>query len=176
MNSIDGNTFRKTHGMSKTRQYRIWYDMKRRCCDPKVISYPYYGGIGISYDSTWETFEGFWEDMGDTYEDDLTLDRKDSSKNYSKDNCRWASYDEQAQNKGGYKSNSLGSPNMSLIKTKGHLYLRVRITNPKTKQRPYISFNMRDYDLQTALELASKWLHEKKLEFGYSKFHGRVQQ
>ncbi len=80
-----------SHGMSKTRQYHVWRAMKQRCDNPKNEKYPRYGGRGITYDPKWKTFEGFWEDMAEGYNDILTIDRKDNDGNYTKDNCRWIS-------------------------------------------------------------------------------------
>jgi len=78
-----------THDKSKTREYHIWQGMRQRCSNPKNIKYHLYGGKGVTVDPNWDTFSGFWEDMSSTYEDNLTIDRKDSSKGYTKDNCRW---------------------------------------------------------------------------------------
>ena len=86
-----------THGMSRTRQYRIWRAMKRRCDDPSNRSLRWYKGI--KYDVKWHTFEGFWEDMQDNYENGLTLDRIDPTKDYFKSNCRWADMKAQARNR-----------------------------------------------------------------------------
>ncbi len=89
----------KTHGMSNSRQYKIWQQIKVRCDDPNAIKYHIYGGNGITYPDKWKTFEGFWEDMRDGYADNLTIDRIDNSKSYSADNCRWVSYSEQNMNR-----------------------------------------------------------------------------
>lgn len=77
------------HGMNDTRAYQCWADMKTRCDNDKNKYYEYYGGRGITYDPKWKTFEGFWEDMKDTYSDDLTLNRRDNDGNYCKENCFW---------------------------------------------------------------------------------------
>ena len=87
------------HGMSQTRQYRIWQSIKTRCANPKNPNYENYGGQGISYPVHWETFEGFWDDMEDGYADDKTIDRIDGSQDYSPENCRWVSYQGQNRNK-----------------------------------------------------------------------------
>jgi len=85
------------HGMSRSRPYRIWRGMKVRCEQPDARSARWY--TGISYDPRWKLFELFWEDMKEGYAENLTLDRIDSSKNYSKDNCRWATMKEQSRNR-----------------------------------------------------------------------------
>lgn len=97
--TIPTKEYNTTHGMSKTRQYRIWQQMKNRCDNPRNVKYPIYGGRGITYDEKWATFTGFWDDMHLGYRDDLTIDRIDNNKGYTKDNCRWVSYTKQNNNK-----------------------------------------------------------------------------
>jgi len=88
----------RTHGMSDTRPYRIWQSMKTRCTNSKQPNYERYGARGISYTPDWETFQRFWADMSDGYADDLTLDRIDNNKPYTKDNCRWVTPAQQNRN------------------------------------------------------------------------------
>ncbi len=87
------------HGMKGTRPYRIWEAMKARCNRKTTINFKHYGGKGISYDPRWNDFSLFWQDMTEGYADNLTLDRKDSTKNYSKENCRWVTIQQQQLNK-----------------------------------------------------------------------------
>ena len=81
----------KKHGMTNTRTWNSWSAMKERC--GKKEGYEH-----ISYDPKWETFEGFYEDMGERPEG-CTLDRIDPDGNYCKENCRWAGAKVQARNK-----------------------------------------------------------------------------
>ena len=88
------------HGGRRTRTYRIWCKMKERCNNPKAISYPRYGGVGIKVCTEWEcSFETFLRDMGECPSPFLSIERRDSTKGYFKDNCRWATRIEQANNK-----------------------------------------------------------------------------
>ena len=86
-----------THGMSRTRQYRIWRGMRERCNSPDTRHARWY--TGITYEPDWNTFEGFWQDMKDGYADNLTLDRIDPSKDYCKANCRWLTMKDQSRNR-----------------------------------------------------------------------------
>ena len=90
-----------THGKTHTRIYRIWGAMKARCNRKTSDHYAYYGGIGISVCDEWEKdFKSFYEwSMANGYDEHLTIDRKDVSKGYSPDNCRWITLEDQARNK-----------------------------------------------------------------------------
>lgn len=87
------------HGLSSSRPYRIWMALKTRCDDPDAINYHLYGGRGIAYDPRWKDFNAFWEDMGESYREDLTIERVNNNKGYSKENCIWIDRSRQNFNK-----------------------------------------------------------------------------
>jgi len=87
-----------THGMSGTKEYVTWRNMKTRCENPNSTRWEYYGGRGITICREWlYSFEAFYQDMGDKPEG-LSLDRIDVNGDYELSNCRWATQSEQCLN------------------------------------------------------------------------------
>ncbi len=94
----------KTHGLSGSLIYKLWTSMKQRCLNPRQPEYPSYGGRGITVCDRWMEFECFLEDMGDpTFRGrgrhHLSIDRIDNDLGYFKDNCRWATPEQQMLNR-----------------------------------------------------------------------------
>ena len=77
--------------------YETWRSMRKRCNYPGHSSYSNYGGRGISVCERWDDFTLFVEDMGER-PDGCTLDREDNDRDYSPENCRWSSSEEQKAN------------------------------------------------------------------------------
>jgi hypothetical protein len=72
--------------------------MKSRCDIPSSTRFDRYGARGITYEPRWAVFENFLADMGPK-PPGLTLERRNNNLGYSKENCYWATWDQQALNK-----------------------------------------------------------------------------
>ena len=97
------------HGYAKRGKrpaiYVQFMNMKARCYIRSNKDYPRYGGIGITVCERWLSGEGsktgfecFLEDMGPKPQG-MSIDRIDSTKGYGPDNCRWATHEQQANNR-----------------------------------------------------------------------------
>ena len=71
-----------------------------RCYNKKSHNYKYYGGRGITVCDRWlESFDNFLEDMEESFQEGLQLDRIDNDGPYSPENCKWVSHSENMQNR-----------------------------------------------------------------------------
>jgi hypothetical protein len=90
---------RERHGMTGTRVYHIWRQMRYRCRNANAPEYDRYGGRGIRVCPKWDaSFEAFYKDMGDPPTDKHTIERSDNNKGYRLSNCYWATYKQQLNN------------------------------------------------------------------------------
>ena len=99
--TVHGDNKRNKNGKRKPgRLYRIYNNMKQRCCNVNNQDYNLYGGRGIKVCKQWEksyiVFK-IWA-LLHGYKDNLTIDRINSNKGYSPDNCQWATQAQQVQN------------------------------------------------------------------------------
>lgn len=90
----------KTHGLSKTRLYKEWASMKKRCTPNSRDRRAYYER-GIKVCDEWKlNFMSFYDwAIQNGYNDNLSIDRIDNNLGYTPDNCRWVPITEQQSNK-----------------------------------------------------------------------------
>lgn len=95
------NTERNTtHGESKSRLYRLWASMIDRCRNHDRMKFTNYYKYNIVCCPEWEKYDNFKEwAINNGYDESLSLDRRESTENYTPENCRWVGRDVQAYNK-----------------------------------------------------------------------------
>lgn len=105
-------------GVTKMPEYRVYRQMLDRCYRENARNYKWYGGKGVGVCERWrfgedgrDGFLCFLADMGPR-PDRLTLDRIDPFKNYDPDNCRWATWAVQGQNRRAHQG---GKPDGEVI-------------------------------------------------------------
>lgn len=103
-----------THGMTKSKAYKSWSGMRRRCYATSDKKYHLYGGRGICVCQRWlESFSNFLADMGEPCPNQ-TLDRIDVNGDYCPTNCRWATQLEQQNNRRNNVFISLGGERLTI--------------------------------------------------------------
>ena len=135
-----GCLYRK-HGQAlkdnHSRLYSIYHGIKKRCYNPKCKSYKFYGACGILVDEEWMGDSGFknfydWS-LANGYSDGLSIDRIDSSKDYSPSNCRWVEWGTQANN----KSNTLRISYNGKTQSLANWCRELNLNYSKVRQRIY---------------------------------------
>ena len=121
---IGGHT---THGLSHTRLYQTWCNMKSRCYREGSTHYAHYGGRGIKMCDEWKNdFKAFYDwAMANGYDPkarghELTIDRIDVDGDYTPDNCRWTDASTQCRNRRRYKNPKENVP-VDLIDADGNV-------------------------------------------------------
>lgn len=104
-----------SHGASKNGRrekiYSVWLSVRNRCKNPKD---PWYGSKGVKICERWNDFNNFRVDMGEMPTPFHQIDRIDSSKDYTPDNCRWATPLENSNNKRNNRLIEFGGEKMTL--------------------------------------------------------------
>lgn len=109
------------HGHSrnvKSPEYMAWCSMKNRCSREIGKNSKYYIEKGIVVCERWiNSFDNFLEDMGERPTKNHSLDRINTQEGYCKENCRWATKQEQSYNTDIQRNNTSGRTGVQLSKT-----------------------------------------------------------
>jgi hypothetical protein len=93
------NPLRK-HGMTGTKEYRAWKNIKTRCTNDKFKQARDYKQRGIAICAAWsDSFDAFYADVGPCPGPGFELDRVDNSRGYEPGNVRWVPHSENCNNK-----------------------------------------------------------------------------
>jgi hypothetical protein len=88
-----------SRGKERSPEYRAWCAMLQRCYNPNNRAYARYGGRGVQVCDDWIlSFDAFLSDMGCRPSSAHSIERLDNDGGYDKDNCVWATREEQQRN------------------------------------------------------------------------------
>lgn len=98
----------------KSSEYLSWRGAIARCYKPHDLNFPKYGARGISVCDRWRFGDGklsgfqcFIADMGDKPSKMHSLDRVDNDGDYTPENCKWSTHQEQCNNRRSSRRESL---------------------------------------------------------------------
>ncbi len=84
-----------TVGVTRTREFASWINMRSRCNNPNSTGWKRYGKRGIKVCERWNhSFVNFLSDMGPCPEGQ-EIDRNDNDGDYEPSNCKWSTRKEQ---------------------------------------------------------------------------------
>lgn len=126
--------------MKRSAEYRAWRHAKERCLNPRNKDFASYGGRGITMSPEWlRDFSTFLRDMG-LRPSGCTLDRKDVNGDYERRNCRWATEEEQYNNRRDNRHVTIAGTTMTIAQWCRRLHLkegtvRMRLYQGDTPER-----------------------------------------
>lgn len=120
----------RTHGLSKTPLYNIWFNIVSRCTNEKDTAYANYGARGITICEDWLDFLNFRRDVGDRPTKEHSLDRIDNDKGYEINNVRWTTRVVQSRNQRLRKDNKFGVRGIRQLNC-GNYFVQISVAGKK---------------------------------------------
>lgn len=153
---IDGAYVNYDTVWTNNRIRNIFNSIKGRCFDEKNKAYRWYGAKGICICNEWmrnpKSFEN-WA-LANGYNDNLTIDRIDENKNYSPNNCKWISLEDNAK----YKSTT------SLINVDGEIHTGKDWAKVLGLGVNIINKYIRKYGLDNTIAFIKKYMSNPHIE------------
>ena len=166
-----------SHGLTKSHFGRKYHLAKDRCINPKTKAYVRYGGKGIKF--LWSSLEEFRDDMYESYQAHVaihgqrntTIDRIDVNGPYSKENCRWATWKQQANN----KTNRVFLEYNGVRKTAAEWQVETgvpankildRVRRGWSLQKIFSQPNLKLYEYQGKNQSLADWARESGMPYG----------
>ena len=89
---------KEKHGERYTKLWKEWNTMKWRCNPKNKRHHVWYSDKGITVCEEWNVYSNFkkWA-LENGFEENLTIDRIDETKNYCPENCRWITLQENVR-------------------------------------------------------------------------------
>lgn len=163
------------HGLSKTKAYRAWKSIKKRCFNKNDQDYERYSKLGMS-EAMSNDFLVFLADIGNppTEESKWSVDRIDTTIGYFEGNMQWVTQKEQTRNRKVSGRNKSGIHGVHYRDGSRNCYVAYwRDINGKQRSK---SFSVNKYGSELALFLAQEYrttMMERLnlLGAGYTHYH-----
>lgn len=85
----------------KNPLYTAWKNMRQRCENPNHPKFYCYGEKGITVCDRWQEFSNFVDDVGESWYEGASLERRENDKGYTPENCHWIPFNQQSINRSG---------------------------------------------------------------------------
>ena len=152
---IDGKVSFNLTNWENERIRIIFNGMKQRCYNKDDESYRWYGAKGIKIYDEWLDNPKSFEDwsLQNGYNDNLTIDRKDSKLDYCPDNCRWVTKESNSK----YKSTTY------LINVNGEIHSGKDWAKILGSGHNLINIYIRKYGLENTVEFIKRYIENPNL-------------